>query len=445
MFVPAPPLPGNGVVVEYQTLHKGDGGGVFYTIDDAASGPYGDAPLYNTAVKGYTVRQYCSSGIKPDGSFGPTRYFTKRGKVEIIRGLKWVVEIPNPGGVSTYRNRYREIGTGYIGGNETGVDWPETLLFQTDNTGFASAIANRAIGASLENRCLAEALNKARDQKFDLSESLVGLGQTFWMILERGSQLLLAYRQARRGQWQASLKTLGIWDKRRKWRLPSTKDAADFWLEIQFGWLPLMSDIHDGVNLINEGLGRPKSLFNVVRRLEQRLPFSEWTGTSEPYGWTKRTVKIDALASVEVRHRFRVSDPQLAALTSIGLDNPLYVLWVALPWSFVIDWLIPVGDWLRAVSSPLGLTYVDGYMSSRRAGVIDIHGEEFGAMHDPNFPTVWRSDKSAWTRVSAVELNRIPYADWPKPLPYARIPSMSTRRATNAVALLRQQLGKAPR
>lgn len=445
MFIPAPPLNGNGVVVEYQTLHRGDGGGTFSTIGAAAAGPYGDAPLNNIAVKGYSIRQYGTSG-RVDGKLRPTRYFTKRGKVEIKRGLKWVVEIPPSGGYpAVYVNRYREIGTGYIGGSETGVDWPETMLFQTDNTGFASAIANRAIGSALENRCLAEALNKVREQKFDASETLVGLRQSVGMVLERSAQLLLAYRQARRADWKGSLRTLGIWDSRKKWKLPSTKDAADFWIELQFGWLPLMNDIHSGVNLVNKGLENPKSTLSVVRRLQQGLPFSEWTGTNEPYGWTKRSVKMDAKALVEVRYRFRVSDPFLHELVTLGVDNPAYVAWVALPWSFLVDWLLPVGDWLQALSAPLGLTFVDGYMSSRREGVIDIFGEEFGAMHDPTFPTVWRSSKSAWTRVSALELSRYPYTDWPRPSPYFRLPSMSTTRATNAVALLRQQLAKAPR
>lgn len=445
MFVPAPKLNGNGENRQYLTIHRGDGGGVFSTISAAASGPFGDAPITGTAVKGYSQRQYGTSG-RVNGKLRPTKYFTRRVNVEVKRGLKWVVQIPPSGGTpTTYRNRYREMGTGYIGGSATGINYPEALFARNSTNNLPAAVANRAIGVNLENRCLAEALNKVREQKFDTSETLVGLKQSVFMVLERSAQLLLAYRQARRADWKGSLKTLGIWDSRRKWKLPSTKDAANFWLELQFGWLPLMNDIHAGVNLVNQGLENPKSTLSVVRRLEQSLPFSQWTGTNEAYDWTKRSVKLDAKASVEVRYRFRVSDPFLHELVTLGVDNPAYIVWVAVPWSFLVDWLLPVGDWLQALTAPLGLTFVDGYMSSRRSGVVDVFGEEFGNMHDPAFPTVWRSSKSAWTRVSMVELDRTPYSSWPRPSPYFRLPSMSTTRAINAVALLRQQIGKAPR
>lgn len=436
MYVPSPARPNNGTTILYQVVHRGDGGGIKYTTSgDAIAGPYGDAPIINTAVKSYTVRGGMTRGIV-NGKFKPTNYQSRRAVVETKRGLKWVVRIPASGGnPAYYSNRYREIGVGYKGGSQTGIGWPESQFARNGTPLIASTVVNNAIGLNLENRIQSEALLKCRDQKFDLSETLVGLGQSVDMVLDRSIQLLLAYRQARRGQWVDAIRTLGIWNSKKKWKLPTTKDAANFWLELQYGWMPLMNDIHSGMKIVNEGLGKPTSTLVATRRGHAELPAVQWTGGNEPYDWSKKSVKALGMASVEVKYRFRVNDPTLALLSTLGVDNPLYVVWVAVPWTFVIDWAVPIGDWVRTISSPLGLTFVDGYMSSRRTAVIDVYGSEFGNFSDPTYPTVWHSDP-AWTQMRYVELNRTAFTSWPKPSPYVRFPFTSQQRLTNLLALI---------
>lgn len=50
---------------------------------------------------------------------------------------------------------------------------------------------------------------------------------------------------------------------------------------------------------------------------------------------------------------------------ALGLDDPLSTSWEVLPYSFVADWLIPVGDWLAALNS---IKYYTGWttVSSQR-------------------------------------------------------------------------------
>jgi hypothetical protein len=51
----------------------------------------------------------------------------------------------------------------------------------------------------------------------------------------------------------------------------------------------------------------------------------------------------------------RLSNPSLAQLNGTGLLNPALLYWELMPYSFVVDWFIPVGDVLASLTAGLGL------------------------------------------------------------------------------------------
>lgn len=53
--------------------------------------------------------------------------------------------------------------------------------------------------------------------------------------------------------------------------------------------------------------------------------------------------------------RVRVTNPNLLLFNQLGLVNPAYVLWDAVPFSFVADWFLPVGRYLQSYSDWVGL------------------------------------------------------------------------------------------
>ena len=62
--------------------------------------------------------------------------------------------------------------------------------------------------------------------------------------------------------------------------------------------------------------------------------------------------------------RYNLSCPILARLSSLGLVNPLEIAWERVPYSFVVDWLLPIGNWLSALSGSFGFTFIHGYKST---------------------------------------------------------------------------------
>jgi len=54
------------------------------------------------------------------------------------------------------------------------------------------------------------------------------------------------------------------------------------------------------------------------------------------------------------------SNTTLMRLEQFGLANPAALAWELIPFSFVADWFVGVGDYLNAQTALLGLTVVDG-------------------------------------------------------------------------------------
>jgi len=80
--------------------------------------------------------------------------------------------------------------------------------------------------------------------------------------------------------------------------------------------------------------------------------------TSKPRYGTR--VQLDHHIS-RVGISFRVGSPQVAFLAQTGFTNPINLLWEVIPYSFVVDWLLPIGPYLEQLHAWDGLEFVKGF------------------------------------------------------------------------------------
>jgi len=124
------------------------------------------------------------------------------------------------------------------------------------NVGYTSSSTGVVVLPSLNtiNRARTEALNKIRDQKIDVGTALAESGQTVKMLALAVSRLLHLYRTMRKGHLY----------KR-------TTSNSSLWLEFQYGWKPLMSDIYGMQEQLKEGFRSKDQLFKVERQIKSAL------------------------------------------------------------------------------------------------------------------------------------------------------------------------------
>lgn len=209
------------------------------------------------------------------------------------------------------------------------------------------------------------AVLQSRMQETNLNSAMTWFErkETFKAITSKAKMLALAYKQVRKGKFSKASKTLGITLSQRTRKKMRKRDRldqlADNWLEYRYGWTPLYYDIYNSAHLIALGIHQAHN-FVRLRTSESQSGNGGSTiwghevgifGNPRDYYAGRRGMGVD----------YAIVDPELVLNQACGLDNPLLIAWELVPFSFVADWFIPLGDALQQITAFNGLRFVGGY------------------------------------------------------------------------------------
>lgn len=431
MYIEAPYRNSNGTVSLTRTVRLVGGSLRTNTLAEALAAL--DVPNQSSpgVLLSRATRQFMQSGIAGGGRFHNTDYnavYTNYGSTGAVRSVYREVS----GSTRRYLPRAIPLGTAYTGFHDSGVgnNLNEVISGLPDSP---NAVYNLAVMANMTNRVKTEARLRAARGSMDLAETFGGMPQTVRMIAELVTRVLKAFAAVRRGNIESALRNLGLNTR----RLPNGKDAASTWMQLQYGWLPLLSDIFDGVALVQDSLNPIKapSQFHIKVSHSEKLNISDVSGY---VGWLDLEQKNSAEGSVTAGYSFVVEDAFWAYLSSLSLLNPVYLGWTLIPYSFVVDWMIPVGDVLSALTAPIGLKFVDGYITTRKWCEQSISASHRVA---PTGTALVYEEGTATARAQAGWINRSAFKTLPGGMPYFRFPFSSDKRVASAIALISQRRG----
>jgi hypothetical protein len=206
--------------------------------------------------------------------------------------------------------------------------------------------------------------------------------QAISMIAQRAGQLLKAARAIRKGRFGKAAKVLGVVTPK---GVSRKRQFSNNWLEYHFGWVPMIQDIGAAVHTLQSPVPDRHIFASSKGRFSADTGY--WPSTLPPYGGTSthEVYELSARTGVTVR----ISNPDLFLANQLGFTNPLAVAWEVVPFSFVVDWLIPIGDFLSAMTATLGLTLVNGYTSLGCRHSVDQYSSTY----------VWNGVKDVLTQV----------------------------------------------
>lgn len=198
-----------------------------------------------------------------------------------------------------------------------------------------------------------DALKKFNGSIADRAEWLINLHQrreAISMITTRTMQLLKFTRAVRRMDFIGAHKALFPGTRGKPpagWR-QRVKTPANLWLEFHFGWKPLIQDIGTSVDVLQSDF----SLRTLRQAAKVEYPIQVVEDNTNYY----TTTNIIRKYRYTIRANVQVTNPNLYLANRLGLTNPALVVWDAVPFSFVVDWFVPVGQFLSSFTEYLGLS-----------------------------------------------------------------------------------------
>lgn len=246
-----------------------------------------------------------------------------------------------------------------------------------------------------------------KDQKVNLAVAMAEYPQAQKMFVNNATAIAKALRALRRGDASGAAKALGVKPKQLRGSI------SNRWLELRYGWMPLLSDLHGSVEELNSGLQRPRTRKLHVRKKEEERIKSSFT----IYVPNATTATLDCQWVVTAKVVAYLQQDSLAACR-LGVTNPLMVAWELVPYSFVVDWLIPIGDWLNSLDAGIGLINIYGTVTTKAKMIAT---QTFGSQY-----------------YLIENYVRVPFMGLPSPPLPSYKPSLGVVRIANALALLSQ-------
>jgi hypothetical protein len=137
--------------------------------------------------------------------------------------------------------------------------------------------------------------------------------------------------------------------------------VADTWLEYSYGWKPLLNDTRNLAQATAQALiDRGSVLRYQTAKSESRLGTRLTRSPPGAYG----TFNAYSSIRVAIGVKFRIPSGSISIVDSFGLSNPLTIAWEVVPFSFVVDWFLPVGNALQALSAFNGLEFHSGWKTT---------------------------------------------------------------------------------
>lgn len=186
---------------------------------------------------------------------------------------------------------------------------------------------------SLRNKLLA----KIKDQNVNLAMMVAEYRKSADMFLDLSRTLLQGWRDLKRLRLR---------------KLLNDREVSKRYIEFQFGLIPLASDLQGICDSLGNGLKNGLTLRASVSSRDEVF----YTATQDDgYGGEDYLAQLDRY-SVRLKSQYTIRDSDLALLRQFGLTNYLALGWELTPWSFMVDYMFSVGDWLSNLDALVGVS-----------------------------------------------------------------------------------------
>lgn len=289
----------------------------------------------------------------------------------------------------------------------------------------------------MHNKVLNRLITQIKGQSFNAGVALAETRQTANLVSSSARRIAQAVQSLRRGNVGGAIRGLtGASSLRKERSLRGAGAVPNQWLELQYGWRPLLSDIYGATQALSKRYASQPPYVSV--RAGASVSLNNDYATHETRYGLPASWKQNANAHVNGFIEYAVDSSFAAMASQTGIQNPLSVAWELVPWSFVVDWFLPVGNYLNNLDYKSGLVFRRGWISRKVNNELQIHLTD--GKYVDGAVTMNHSGASYSTGGSAFE--RVVLGSFPSVPPPSLKNPFSLGHVANALSLLAQVFGR---
>lgn len=203
--------------------------------------------------------------------------------------------------------------------------------------------------------------NKASAVDFNVVQAAAEVKDTASTIENVATTVWKSFRELCRGQPLKAVQTLIYGPGPGRSLNDLGKGLTNNWLQWSYGIKPLIQDVEGAMTALDKSKDRPRTVI-LISRAER-----SYSGQGQ---WKSGNHRLD-----DIRYFFcvgkitctgkifaNVTSPVTKTADELGLLNPALLAWELIPYSFVVDWFMPVGTYLQCMVPIRGLSLKSGWI-----------------------------------------------------------------------------------
>lgn len=280
-------------------------------------------------------------------------------------------------------------------------------------------------------RLLNKLAEKVRGHSFDLGVNIAEASKSYGTILGNLQSVGSALVHLKHGRYDSALRVLGRGKggplNQKRVKALDLKDLSGRWLETQYAFLPMISQSYEAAKAL-ESVTKHRDLKFHVNSSAKRKTINGSASTGIYTANIKYTYSKGISAELY---------EDISLSRSLGLLNPLEIAWEVVPYSFVVDWFLPIGSYISAWGVIPKL--VGRFMTTERGGG---KGLQYSKGTNSSFGDLWKLYAAVNRREEIFAIQRTPSSSLSIPRPtFNRLPAaLSPRRLLSSVSLIHQRL-----
>lgn len=178
------------------------------------------------------------------------------------------------------------------------------------------------------------------------------------------------------------------------------------WLELNYGWYPLIRDTDSLVKLAV--LGTTPTFPDVSQRISTSRPI-----TVKTQGKNSHAVLTDSTLRISYKFNLRLTSDIQYGKYIFGISDIWPGAWEAIPFSFVIDWFYNIGNYIDQISIPTGFSIIGTERTEKTIIKAKVTGLSIPGFSEPSQKYLGNTLTHTYEQFNRQIVNKIPTLTFP--------------------------------